>query len=224
MQIQHFSEARLLTDTLVEKLCQILSDAVAERGQAYLVVSGGKTPLALFKSLAKTEIAWDKVTVTLADERCVGLNDPARNEALVREVLLQNKASKAEFLSLYDEGYSLEETEQKLASLPVFDAVILGMGEDGHTASLFPCAVELKLGLDDHAKAIIQLHPQTAAHQRISLTKPRLLKTRHMFLHLLGQQKLSVLEKAKASEDAIEMPIRAFINQSKTAVQVMYAP
>jgi 6-phosphogluconolactonase len=143
MQLHSFSESGLLTFDLARQLQKILCDAVAKRGHAYLVVSGGQTPVDLFKTLAKTDIPWDKVTITLADERCVPFNDEHRNERLVRYFLLKHHASKAHFLSLYDETHSLEKIEHDIASLPTFDVVILGMGEDGHTASLFPCADEL---------------------------------------------------------------------------------
>lgn len=151
MQLHSFSEASLLTEDLIEQLKNVLCDAINKRGHAYLVLSGGKTPINLFKGLANTDLPWDKVTITLADERCVAIDDSERNEHLVRQFLLQNHASRAHFVSLLNEECSIEQTERIIASLPTFDAVVLGMGEDGHTASLFPCSDELLQGLDDNA-------------------------------------------------------------------------
>jgi 6-phosphogluconolactonase len=224
MQLHSFSEAHLLNEDLAEQVKHILYDAIAQRGQAYLVVSGGKTPIDLFKILAKTEIPWDKVTITLADERCVPVHDADRNERMVRQYLLQHNASNARFVHLYDESQSLEKIEHEIASLPTFDAVILGMGEDGHTASLFPCSDELIKGLDDNAAAVLFVSPQKAPHQRVSLSKRRLLNSRVIFLHLLGQKKLAVLHQAMVEHDPMVMPVCAFINNLEANVQVMYAP
>ncbi|KTD05913.1 6-phosphogluconolactonase [Legionella gratiana] len=224
MQLHSFSEAHLLTEDLAEQLKQILCNAIAQRGHAYMVVSGGKTPIDLFKTLAKMDLPWSKVTLTLADERCVPLNNSDRNERLVRHYLLQHEAAAACFLSLYNEGCSVEETANIIASLPTFDAVVLGMGEDGHTASLFPCANELALGLDDNAAAVVQITPKKAPHHRVSLSKRRLLNSRMIFFHLVGHKKLAVLHQAMAQHDPTVMPVSAFLNNLDAHVQVMYAP
>jgi 6-phosphogluconolactonase len=225
MQLHSFDTEHLLTQDLMTQLTLILSQAIAQRGQAYLVVSGGKTPVALFKALAQTELPWDKVTITLADERCLPLDDENRNEHLVRQYLLQDKAAKAHFLSLYDEQHQdITRIEQDIALLPTFDAVILGMGEDGHTASLFPCSDELQMGLDDNAAALLFITPKTASYQRVSLSKKRLLNSQVIFLHLRGQNKLAVLHQAMAQPNPMLMPVSAFLNNNYANVQVMYAP
>ncbi|WP_454786092.1 6-phosphogluconolactonase [Legionella sp. WA2024007413] len=224
MQLRSFSEASILTEDLVEQIKGILRYAVEQRGHAYLVVSGGKTPIDLFKALSKTDLPWDKITITLTDERCVPAHDSDRNDRLVRNFLLQHQAAKAHFLSLYNEDCTLEQTQQMIASLPTFDAVILGMGEDGHVASLFPCSDELGMGLDDNAAAVLRISPKTAPHQRISLSKKRLLNSRVIFLHLLGQKKLTVLHQAMAEHDSMVMPVSAFLNNFDANVQVLYAP
>lgn len=225
MQLHSFDEVQLLTQEFADQIQQILCDAVQQRGQAYLVVSGGKTPVELFKTLANMDIPWNKVTITLADERCVAEDDEHRNERLVRQFLLQNQAAKARFLSLYDEHETgIESVEKTIAALPTFDAVILGMGEDGHTASLFPGADELSQGLDDKAAAVLFVTPKTAPYQRVSLSKKRLLDSRAIFFHLLGQNKLTVLHQAMAEPDPMVMPVSAFLNNHQANVQVMYAP
>ncbi|MCW8386619.1 6-phosphogluconolactonase [Fluoribacter dumoffii] len=224
MQLHSFSEASLLTEDLIEQLKNVLCDAINKRGHAYLVLSGGKTPINLFKGLANTDLPWDKVTITLADERCVAIDDSERNEHLVRQFLLQNHASRAHFVSLLNEECSIEQTERIIASLPTFDAVVLGMGEDGHTASLFPCSDELLQGLDDNAGAVLRVSPKKAPYQRISLSKKRLLNSRVIFFHLVGPKKLSVLHQAMAEHDPTIMPVSAFLNNRDANVQVLYAP
>ncbi|WP_173236085.1 6-phosphogluconolactonase [Legionella antarctica] len=228
MQFHSFGDAQILNSILAEQIKEILEKAVNQRGQAYLVVSGGKTPVDLFGILAKKKLPWDKVTITVADERCVGADDIDRNELLVKHFLLQHEAKGAKFLSLYDEhthpADSLKKTAGVIASLPIFDAVILGMGEDGHTASLFPCSNELAQGLDDNSEAVLYVTPQTALHQRVSLSKKRLLDSRIIFLHLVGQKKRSVFNQALAEGNPMFMPVSAILNNQNTNVQVMYAP
>ncbi|MCL9683292.1 6-phosphogluconolactonase [Legionella maioricensis] len=228
MQFHSFEDANLLNSTLAQQIKEVLENAVKKRGHAYLVVSGGKTPVELFKILAQTKISWDKITITLADERCVDAEHNDRNERLVKHFLLQHEARKAKFLSLYDEhihsAESLQKTTYAIASLPTFDVVILGMGEDGHTASLFPCSNELAQGLDDDAGAVLFVTPQTAPHQRVSLSKKRLLDSRVIFLHLVGQKKRSVFNQALAEHNPMLMPVSAFLNNLNANVQVMYAP
>lgn len=125
---------------------------------------------------------------------------------------------------MYQEGCSLEETEQMIASLPPFDAVILGMGEDGHVASLFPCSEELMMGMDDNAPAVLRVNPKTASYERISLSKKRLLNSRVIFIHLLGKKKLAVLHQAMSEQNSMVMPASAFLNHLDANVQVLYAP
>jgi 6-phosphogluconolactonase len=225
MQLHSFGDADLLVSDLVCQLKCLLLDAITLRGHAFLVVSGGKTPADLFQALAKVELPWDKVTITLADERCVPLGDNDSNERMLRQLLLQHEAKAARFVSLYSEtDPDLHHVAQEISALPTFDVVILGMGDDGHTASLFPSADELNLGLDENAPAVLFVNPKTTAHQRVSLSKRRLLDSRVIFLHLKGQNKLTVLHQAMAQPDPMIMPISAFLNSPQADVQVMYAP
>lgn len=224
MKVHSFSDTQLLNDDLAYQIKKILYDAIAERGHAYLVVSGGKTPLELFKLLAQTDLPWDKVTITLADERCVAHDSADSNARLVKDYLLQHQASQARFIHLYEDKTDLVAVEQDIASLPAFDAVILGMGEDGHTASLFPCSDELSNALDDNAAALLFINPKTAAHQRISLSKKRLLNSRAIFLHLVGEKKQNALNRAMAERDPMVMPVCAFLNAHSANLHVMFAP
>ena len=110
----------------------------------------------------------------------------------------------------------------RIAELPLFDVLILGMGEDGHTASLFPCSEQIQAGLAADAPAVLAVKPTTAPYERISLSLPRLLNSRHLFLHLVGANKLAVLNKAMAGQDVPAMPIRAFLHHPVAHVAVMY--
>ncbi|MDP3267601.1 MAG: 6-phosphogluconolactonase [Legionella sp.] len=228
MHVHSFSDPQLLNLDLAEQIKKILCDAINQREQAYLVVSGGKTPVELFKILARMVLPWDKVTIILADERCVATIDAASNERLVRDYLMQDQAKHAHFISLFEEQLNpvllIYQAQEKIASLPTFDAVILGMGEDGHTASLFPCSEEIDSALDDNAPPVLLVNPRTAPYQRISLSKKRLLDSHTIFLHVIGQKKRTVLNQAMAERNPLLMPISAFLNNQNVNVQVMYAP
>lgn len=227
MQLNTFTSSDELNQTFAKRLTDILSDAIAKRGRAYLVVSGGRTPQALFQKLSQADIDWSKVTITLADDRFLPDSEADSNERLVKASLLQHKAAQAAFISLYapfDKAeLAVPELLKRVADLPTFDAVILGMGEDGHTASLFPCSQEVQAGMAPDAPALLAVNPTTAPYQRISLSKTRLLNSRFLFLHLVGESKLKVLEQAMASHDELAMPIRAFLHHTDPQISVMFA-
>ncbi|RDV26155.1 6-phosphogluconolactonase [Alteromonas aestuariivivens] len=225
---QSFESPQALTEAFAAQLVSILSDGIAKRGRASLVVSGGRTPLALFQTLSNADLEWDKVDVTLADERWVDEADDASNTRLVRENLIQNKASVANFVTLKtdhsDAKDGIGEAESRVANLAQpFDALILGMGEDGHTASLFPCSEQVEAGLDmDSGRVCIAVQPTTAPHQRISLTLPALLNSRNIFLHLTGESKKDVLTDALSGATEVQKPITAVVNRAP--VTLMWAP
>lgn len=225
MNLRQFNTEDELNHHFAQHIMAILQDAITHRGHAYCVVSGGKTPVSLFIALAQSTFPWKQVTFCLTDERCVPAENPARNEQLVQRYLLQHEAKDASFIRLYDESLELEASLAKvrhdLATLPEFDVVVLGMGEDGHTASLFPCSAELADGLDECAPDVLLTHPKSAPFVRISLTKRRLARSRFIFLHILGQTKRAVLEQALAINNPMHMPISAFFS---APIQVMYAP
>lgn len=226
MTFHEFKNSGELTELLAQRIKELLLEAIQLRGHAYLVVSGGKTPLELFKRLAQMPLAWDKVTITLADERCVEVSSADSNEHLVKNYLLKDYAQAATWIGLYDDSDNsatrLEELEQQLASLPAFDVVLLGLGEDGHTASLFPCSKELAKALEDEAPSLLSMTPKSASYSRLSLSKKRLLQSRFIFLHFTGEKKRAVLERAKVENKPMALPISAFLKAPQ--LEVMYAP
>lgn len=227
----HRFESRAdLDQELASLAATTLTAAIETRGHGYLVVSGGSTPLGFFQALSQHQtLDWSKVTVTLADDRWVAPGHADSNETLVYENLLQNAASGATFASLYSGDETPEKgvatLEAKFAALPTFDLVILGMGGDAHTASLFPNTPALTQGLDPQSPhALIAVHPTTAPHARISMTLARLLRTENLVLHITGANKSEVFEQAIAPEShATDMPIRAVALQQQTPLQVYYA-
>ena len=212
-----FADRESLDQALATHVASRLQQGIAERGTAHLVVSGGSTPKQLFSMLADADIEWARVVVLLADERWVPVDHEDSNERLVRETLLIGKAKSAQFLSLLptpdDEITNIAGLSTLLGSLPRFDVVLLGMGEDAHTASLFPCAAALREGLTTAQGALIT-RPRNAPHQRVSMSKQRLQATDHGVIHIVGARKKAVLERARKSEDEMRFPISAFLGPS----------
>ncbi len=229
VHLHTFEANTALVETLAQKIALNLQDAIAARGHATLIVSGGSTPKPLFKELRKIKLPWEKVTVGLCDERWV---DPAHqdsNEQFVKTFLLQDEAAKATFSGMYIGGVEAKEAEalcsaKVTAELSPFDVLILGMGSDAHTASLFPENPKLEKGFDlDTQELCIAIDPHNAPHMRMSLTRRAILDATNLYLHFEGKEKLEVYEKAMAGEDMYSMPIRSILKQKKKDVEVYYA-
>lgn len=222
--VKEFNHDSDLIDQFSRQLCRELEQAVAERGHAYLVVSGGRTPVPLFERLSKQMLPWPKITILLADERWLPATDAQSNERLVRAHLLQHQAAAANFISLLtadaDAADAVAQINERLAKVPRFDVVILGMGEDGHTASLFPCSAELEHALSTD-NSVAAVTPTTAPHQRMSLSLSRLLNSRQIYFHLSGAGKAKVLEQALQAN--ADFPVSRILHQDSVPVEVMLA-
>ncbi len=222
-----FDTPAALEQQLANKIASQLQEAVDIRGKASLVVSGGSTPIQLFELLSMKSIDWSDVYITLADERWVDVEDSASNERLVREHLLQNRAANAKFRGLKNMFSTASEgvvmATESLSHFPrPFDVVVLGMGNDGHTCSWFPCSAELTEALSTQTLCVAT-QPTTAPHARITLSKHAILNSRQIYLHLVGEQKLSVYRQALENDDVNAMPIRAVLGQRKTPVDVFWS-
>jgi 6-phosphogluconolactonase len=205
-------------DQLAETVADALREAIDSHGRASLVVSGGRSPVAFFQCLSRQDLDWSRVVVGLADERWVDPRSTQSNEYLVVNYLLQGRAASAAFVGLYQPAESVEvaaeAAEAALDELPQpIDVLVLGMGEDGHTASLFPGSPNLAEALDPECpRRCLPMLAPSEPRERLTLTAPMLLGARHQLLVISGQAKVETLRRALAGNDVREMPIRAFLH------------
>jgi len=229
-EIHRHADLGAMSDALASALAEALAQALAVRGEASFAVSGGRTTLPLFERLARRPLDWARVHVTLTDERIVPVSDPASNERLVREHLLQGAAAGARFHPLMN-GYEDPDVRaqaawEQLAWLPrPFDAVVLGLGEDGHVAGLFPDAPSTAAALDPAAApGCVTTTAPFAPVERLSLNLAALLDARQLWLLLAGAAKLAVVEEALRPGAVTALPVRALLTQTVVPMRVEWAP
>ena len=224
-----FATPSAAAQALAETVTLDLVDALDARPRASLVVSGGRSPIALFEALRDAALDWARVSITLADERWVPPEHADSNARLVAEHLLQGAAAAARFVPLWNgaptPADALAERSAAIAALPrPFDSVVLGMGEDGHTASLFPGAAGLAAAIDPQGEALLAgIDPLTAPHPRLSLTLGALLHSRRIHLPLAGAAKHAIYRRARVSGDSTQWPIAAVLCQQQVPVRVYLA-
>lgn len=209
---------------IAARIATLLADGIAARGVASIAVSGGRSPRPVLEALSRVDLDWSKVVVTLVDERWVAPDSADSNERLVREALLQGAAAQARFVPMKNDAadaYAGQATaEADFAALPwPLDIILLGMGDDGHTASLFPDGKELAEGLRSKALTIAAT-PPVAPHQRLSLTAHAVLQSRHIFLQISGAGKKAVYDRALAGGPIEELPIRLALLQDAVPIEV----
>ena len=225
-----FEDADALAGTLAETVAGHLDKAVGSNGRATLAVSGGTTPARFFRQLSQRPIDWERVTVTLVDERLVPPTAARSNERLVRETLLRDRAEQARFVGLWsgtaDPAAAATAADKRLANCPLpLDAVVLGMGLDGHTASYFPDAENLDALLDPAARArVLPVRAPSAGEDRLTLTLPLVAGARLVALHIEGKAKRSVFEQAMQAGAPSPAPIRAVFERATTPPSVYWAP
>jgi 6-phosphogluconolactonase len=230
MQKDRYTDMETLSRELAAQLAASLKASIAARGLASLVVSGGRSPVRLFEILRTQALDWSRVCIALADERWVAPEDEASNEHLVRSVLLKDQAAAARFLGLKNAAPTPDlgavSAWETFARVPrPFDAVILGMGDDGHTASLFPGSPNLPLALNQAAVAgCVGMWSPVAPQARLSLNLTALLDTRRIVVLIAGESKWNTLTAACQDGPVQDMPVRAVLRQSRTPVAVMWSP
>jgi len=219
-----------LAEALADRVAGALAMAITARGQATLAVSGGNTPKAFFAALSRREIDWDKVTVTLVDERMVAPAHERSNHRLASLFLLQNRAAEAGFVPLYnskgDAAAVAEAASKEIDALALpLDVVVLGMGTDGHTASFFPGGTTLaEVTGPECRKSVMSIEAPGAGEPRLTLTLPRIVEAGLIALHIEGNEKKAVLARALNAGPEADMPVRAVLHHAQTPVEIYWAP
>lgn len=228
-ELREYPDGPALVVDLAGRVAASLAEQLQVQATTSLVVSGGRSPIPLLEALARQPLAWERVTVTLADERWVPPAHPDSNEGLVRTHLLQGPAAQARFLPFWTGAAAPEGAAAPVAgalsALPLpFGTVLLGMGLDGHFASLFPGAAALAEGLRTERLTVAVRPPARAPHPRLSLSLRALLQSREILLVLGGAAKRAVLERALGEGPEADLPIRAILRQTVVPVSVCWAP
>ncbi len=225
-----YADSEALARALAAHVAEALRAGLADHGRASLAVSGGRTPARFLEVLSGAPLDWAKVTVTLVDERWVPETSDRSNAALVRQHLLRGPAAAACFIPLYTGALSpeegLEAAHAALADLPrPLTVAVLGMGDDGHTASFFPGAATLAAAIDPRTDAdLMAVRAPAAGEPRITFTLAPLVGARALFLHIEGAEKRRVLDAAREPGDPMERPIRAILLHSPRPLDVLWCP
>jgi len=226
----HSASAERLAVAMAQDIAQHLRLALTDRGQALLSVSGGQSPVAMFEALREQPLDWSRVRVSLVDERCVPASHQASNARLVRAHLLQGAASAAQFTPLVPQEHGplpsatdlAAAADQALQALGPADVLVLGMGADGHTASLFEGAQELSQALDLACpQACLPMHlarpPANAPFARVTQTLAQLLRSRQLVLPVVGADKLATLRLALQARNE-QLPVSCVLHQAQAPV------
>lgn len=227
-----FDTLDTLNTALTNSIKADISGQLVASGACSIAVGGGRTPIALLNQLSDVEIDWSNITITLTDERWVETDQPESNERMVKQHLLKNKAASASFVPLKTAYRTAKSSEFSLDAtlheqLPSVDFVVLGMGADGHFASLFPDTEELADGLDpENPMRCIATHGPVEPIERMSLTLSMLLTAKKIYLLICGDDKLAVYRRACLTDqpESCSLPISAVLKQSIVPVELYWSP
>ena len=224
-----FVDGAALAAALAEAVAEDLRNAIAQRGRALLAVSGGTTPREFLHALSNAPLQWPRVTVTLCDERWQPPQHPRSNARLVHESLLRGAAAAAAFVPLYadspDPEPVLTAIEQRIERLRLpLDIAVLGLGLDGHTASLFPDGDRFEQALDPAvASLVLPMRAPSAGEPRITLTLPPIAGARNLYLQIEGAEKKAVFQQIVRADGAFaRSPLRALMRHAKAQLNVYW--
>ena len=231
------ADAISLAEHLAGEIVVQINSSISDTGAAVVAFSGGSTPKPLFKALADHDIDWSKVIITLVDERWVDLDHELSNGAFLSQYLLSELGDNTPtFVPLFNGEPTAEKgrvktleqychaTNSDTSKPRKFDVVILGMGNDGHTASFFPDADNIADLVDPNSSDyLLSCSTATTQVERITWSVPMLLNTSFLALHMTGSSKSDVFQNACSAPSATELPIRSVIFQKKTPLNVYYA-
>jgi 6-phosphogluconolactonase len=228
MTIEEFGDRHSAAAAAADMLQAALRRRLAANGAATLVASGGTSPAECLRMLSEYPLDWANVTVTLSDERWVGNDDADSNERMLRSTLFANEAAEARLLPFYDGSVDIEsrcrQLDDEIRNAPFpFACALLGMGEDGHFASLFPDAPQLRQGLDlESDRLCLPIDTAASPHRRISLSLAALSRSDVLLLLAFGDRKRRVLDEAIEVRD--RHPLSRLVRQKRAPLHVLWAP
>jgi 6-phosphogluconolactonase len=205
VNITKYTRKEELDEDLANEIASALKKLILVKENAFLLLSGGTTPMKMYKLLSGLEVDWKKVKVFLVDERFVPVNNEFSNEKAIRQNFLINSAAESDFYGLvYEEKDQARNLEiaRKIYSKIYFDAavIVLGMGADGHFASLFPNDESSEIALNDNTSILTNTQSPALPQNRISLSGPAIVKGKYIFLMMTGDNKLEVLENSEENK------------------------
>ena len=200
-----------ISQTIFDKLEKDL----CENGQSTFIVSGGSSPVQIFKDLSAMQAKWSDINISLVDDRVVDINHDDSNEKLVNNVLIKDEAKDANFISLCNQSKDLLNLKRP------FGIMLLGMGEDGHFASLFPKLIETNpeyFDLESDPEIFFTEPMGNPCHRRVSMNLSMILESKDIFLLVSNEKKLEVLNQAKSDKS---LPLYYLLNQSKVDLKII---
>ena len=217
MKLEVYPDREMLMLGLANTIAGQLADFLRRDGKATLSVPGGTTPGPIFDTLSGVDLDWDNVAVVLNDERWVPESSDRSNTRLVRQRLIRGRAAQARLVPLYAPAHAPEDMLEALSDgirphLPI-SVLLLGMGADMHTASLFPGADRLDEALSPQAPIVMALRAEAAGEPRITLTAPVLRAAYNIHILITGPEKRAALERA-ATLTPTEAPVRAVLDNA----------
>ena len=227
-ELRIFDSREAASTALADRIAGVLEAAIKQQGNASLVVSGGTSPLTTFHLLQQKKLPWRNVIIVPSDERLVPIDHEDSNEGMIRREFLQKHARAAHLLSLAEAGHADDKALLNLDSRPThlarpLDMVVLGMGDDGHTASLFPNSPDIGYALESNDCCVVQ-HPAHLDTARLTLTPVFLLDSNEIILLFFGDKKRAVYDRALTRGTNQTLPIRFVLHQKVTPVTVFWSP
>ncbi|MFN3938223.1 MAG: 6-phosphogluconolactonase [Gemmobacter sp.] len=217
MEFREYPDREFLFLSLADRIAGQLADFLRRQGQATLCLPGGSTPGPLYDILSGVDIDWPNVTVLLNDDRWVAETDARSNAGLVRRRLLRGAAVGARLVPIVDPAATPEEAAPRLSEavaphLPI-SVLLAGMGEDGHTASLFPGGDRLAQALAPDAPVLVPMTAPGVPEPRITLSARVLAEAFHIHLLIVGAEKRAALDRALAAP-VEQAPVRAILGEA----------
>jgi 6-phosphogluconolactonase len=223
MKLVEYTSQQAAAEGLSQLITQQLKSTIIGRGMASLAVPGGSTPGPFLRQLAQAKLDWNRINVTTTDERQVPIDHARSNARLISESLLLNPAARPAFFAM-NQGLSLDQLRQQFAQYFIpLDICVLGMGDDGHTASLFPGVDEDLLSAASQ-QLIAEVQPPGDLEARITLTARALLMAKYIHILIHGVNKKAVLDASLNGDDVSQMPVRCIWQHANARVMIHYAP